>query len=149
MLSEDSLLLSSRAKSTFFNRPHTLLLFFLPHLFMVIFILPGLSFFSVRGPFQCSVSESVTLFTFLDQYFFFFYVAFIACLKTATNTFPLRATYALEQQRTSLNLHTKKDAIMSMLMQPSEIICCNLLNNYSSQGKLFSNGSRGKQYIFL
>ena len=85
MLSEDSLLLSSRAKSTFFYRPHTLLLFFLPHLFMVIFILPGLSFFSVRGPFQCSVSESVALFTFLDQYFFFFlcslYCMFENCYK--------------------------------------------------------------------
>lgn len=50
-----------------------------------------------------------------------FFFCSLVYLKAATNTFSLRTTYALEQQKTSLNLHTKTDAIMSMDMLPSEI----------------------------
>ena len=50
-----------------------------------------------------------------------FFFCSLVYLKAATNKFSLRSTYALEQQRTSLNLHTQTDAIMSMDMLPSEI----------------------------
>ena len=56
-----------RVQNLLFFFTDYMLLVFLLHLFMIIFILSGLPFFSVRDPFQCSVSESVTLFTFLYQ----------------------------------------------------------------------------------
>ena len=119
---------------------------------MIIFILPGLSFFQSvifsNGPQSRKASHFSPSFS--SNSFF----CSLVCLKAATNTFSLRANYALEQQRTSLNLHTKTDAIMSMqgyaTFGNNIIICCNLLNSYSSQGKLFSDGLGGKQYgVFL
>ena len=133
-----------------FYRLHTFS-FFLLNLFMIIFILPGLPFFQSvifsNGP-QSRKASHFSPSSSSNSFF-----CSLVCLKAATNTFSLRATYALEQQRTSLNLHTKTDAIMSMQGYAAFgniIICCNLLNSYSSQGKLFSDGLGGKQYgVFL
>ena len=133
-----------------FYRLHTFS-FFLLNLFMIIFILPGLPFFQSvifsNGP-QSRKASHFSPSSSSNSFF-----CSLVCLKAATNTFSLRATYALEQQRTSLNLHTKTDAIMSMQEYAAFgniIICCNLLNSYSSQRKLFSDGLGGKQYgVFL
>ena len=133
-----------------FYRLHTFS-FFLLNLFMIIFILPGLPFFQSvifsNGP-QSRKASHFSPSSSSNSFF-----CSLICLKAATNSFSLRATYALEQQRTSLNLHTKTDAIMSMQGYAAFgniIICCNLLNSYSSQGKLFSDGLGGKQHgVFL
>ena len=112
---------------------------------MIIFILPGLPFFQSvifsNGP-QSRKASHFSPSSSSNSFF-----CSLVCLKAATNTLSLRAIYALEQQRTSLNLHTKTDAIMSMQEYAAFgniIICCNLLNSYSSQGKLFSDGLGGK-----
>ena len=57
----------------------------------------------------------------------------------------LKSHLRIRTAEASLNPHTK---IMSMHMLPSEI-CCNLLNNYSFQGKLFSNGLGGQYTPFF